>query len=323
MKTMTAMCLALFLLLSSVSAQTSSGPVYQLVGKVVPSDSKLFRNITLVVFLHSSLTPFSVRTFTDSDGGFKFKSLRPGLYTLIVAAAMTGEVTRTIEIGPSFADSKGRVFTTVPFERRPQTISHTVSTTRLRIPDGALSEYRKAQDRLARNETARAIVHLKKAVELAPQFSEALNNLGTIAYQSKSYAEAERYFRQALEQEPDSYAPLVNLGGALLSGGKIEESLTQNLLAVKARPDDALAHSQLGQSYFYLGQTDLAETELKKATALDPAHFSYPQLVLAEVYLRKENPGLAIQELEQFLKLHPDSDRAPNIRKVLQQLRGK
>jgi len=158
---------------------------------------------------------------------------------------------------------------------------------------------------------------------IAPQFSVALNNLGTIAYQSRYYEEVADYFRQALQQEPDGYAPLVNLGGALLSAGKIQEALEYNLRAVKAKPADALAHAQLGQSYLLLGRFDLAEVELKKSKALDPAHFSFPQLVLAELYLRQQNAASAIEELGEFLKLHPDSDRAPNLCILLEKLRGK
>ena len=109
----------------------------------------------------------------------------------------------------------------------------------------------------------------------------------------------------------------------MLSAGKMQESLQYNLLAVKAKPEDALAHAQLGQSYFFLGRLDMAEVELKKAKALDPAHFSYPQLVLAEIYARQQNPSSAVMELEEFLKLHPDSDRAPSLRTLIQKLQGK
>ena len=91
-----------------------------------------------------------------------------------------------------------------------------------------------------------AIEYLKNALDLAPQFSAAWNHLGTIAYQSGEYETAEKHFREALRHDPDSYAPLVNLGGALLSLNRVEEALTINLEAVKERPDDALAHSQLG-----------------------------------------------------------------------------
>jgi Flp pilus assembly protein TadD len=323
MRTRTTAWVVLLMLLSTAPAWAGAERLFQLAGKVVRSDGIPFRGAQPLIFLQSALTPFNVRTFADLDGSYKFKNLRPGIYSLIVAVPLIGEMTRTIEIGHSFADSKGRVTLNLTFDSKPDTTAKTISAAALSIPSSAKTEYRRAQDCLARNDTPNAIAHLKKAVELAPQFSVALNNLGTIAYQARKYEEAASYFRQALEQEPNDYAPLVNLGGALLSIGRMQESLQYNLLAVKARPEDALAHAQLGQSHFFLGQFDMAEVELKKAKALDPAHFSYPQLVLAEIYAQKQNPSSAIVELEEFLKLHPDSERAPGLRILIQKLRGK
>jgi tetratricopeptide (TPR) repeat protein len=241
----------------------------------------------------------------------------------MISIPHNGEQTKTVEIGPSFADKNGKVAIRMTFVRKPQTLVKTVSTAELGLPAKAKTEYRKAASCLEQSDLAGATAHLKRAVELAPRFSAALNALGTIAYQAHNYVEAERYFRRALEQEPDSYPPLVNLGGALLSQQKWQESLNYNLKAVNARPDDALGQAQLGQSYFALGQLDAAEAALKSSKALDPAHFSLPQLVLAAIYMRKQNPELAIREMEEFLELHPDSARAPTVRNVLQDLRRK
>jgi tetratricopeptide (TPR) repeat protein len=315
--------LALLLCLAPVDNAVGAERLFQLAGKVLQQDRKPFRRPLPVVFLQGALTPFSVHTVAALGGGFSFKKLRPGTYTMMVVVPYAGEMVQTIEIGPSFADSKGRVATTVVFERTIQKPSHAVSVGTLTVPDSAKAEYLKAWDRFAKHDLPGGIQHLKKAIAIAPQFSAALNYLGTIAYQSRDYSLAESYFRQALAQEPASYAPLVNLGGALLSGRKVQESLKYNLLAVQARPEDALAHSQLGQSHFLLGQLDLAEVELRKAVSLDPSHFSYPQLILAQIYMLKQNPAMAIQELEEFLKLHPDSDRTPNLLKAIQELRGK
>ena len=105
---------------------------------------------------------------------------------------------------------------------------------------------------------AGAVAHFERAVELAPQFSEAWNHLGTIAYQSRDYPRAESCFRKALDADPEAFQPLVNLGGVSINLGKFEEALQYNLYAALTRPNDALANSQLGMSYFYLGKLDLA-----------------------------------------------------------------
>jgi Tfp pilus assembly protein PilF len=237
-----------------------------------------------------------------------------------------GEARQTIDVGPSFADVKGRVALTL--ELRPAQLNtqalqkrHVVSARELSIPPGARREYHEAQKSLSRRDAAGAVAHLEKAVAIAPQFAVAWNNLGTIAYQGREFARAEQNFRKALEQDPQAFEPLVNLGGALLSEGKFPDALPYNRDAVEARPHDALANSQLGMNYFALGDFDRAEKYLLTAQQIDPAHFSEPQLTLAEIYIRESKPQSAVAELEDFLKRHPDAGNAGEIKKTIEKLR--
>ena len=64
----------------------------------------------------------------------------------------------------------------------------------------------------------------------------------------------------------------MNLGGVLLSQGRVTEALPFNERAVQVRPDDALAQSQLGQCYLALRRLEDAERHLRQAKALDPKH---------------------------------------------------
>jgi tetratricopeptide (TPR) repeat protein len=297
---------------------------YELRGKIIQQDQKGGRRALPLVFIHGSVTPYTARTVADPGGKFKFKELRPGTYTLVVAVPRQGEKQQTIDVGPTLADSRGRIDVTIQIERRlPSEESRAVAATQLSVPDRARREYEKAQERLGQHDVPGAIQYLKNALDLAPQFSAAWNNLGTIAYQSSEYENAEKHFREALRHDPDSYAPLVNLGGALLSLKRPEEALPINLQAVKERPDDALAHSQLGQSYLRVDQIEPAERHLKQAKALDVRHFSFPQLVLAEIYARKEDYAAFVSELEEFLRYHPDSKLAPGVRQSLEKARAR
>ncbi len=314
--------LALLAFASTISyGRQSDKDLYELRGRVLQPEGKPFRDTFPAVSLHGSTTPFAAETLADPSGKFKFKDLRPGMYTLIITVAQVGQLQRTIEIGPTFVDAKKKtVELTVRFDSKTTEDSHTISARQLSVPEGARRQYEKAQDRLRRRDVPGAVECLKKAVALAPQFSAAWNHLGTIAYQSKEYKQAEEYFREALKQDPDSFAPLVNLGGALLSEGKVKQSLDFNLRAVNTRPDDALAQSQLGQSYFLLGQLDDAEQHLKRSKQLDPAHFSFPQLVLAEIYERRNDYAALKAELEEFLRYHPDSALAPAVKESLKRV---
>ena len=111
-------------------------------------------------------------------------------------------------------------------------------------------------------------------MELAPQFATAWNTLGTIAYQTRRFPLAEQRFRHALKQDPTAYEPLVNLGGVLVTVHKLDEALEVNVHAALTRPGDALANSQLGMTYFELGQFDSAVKYLERANARSCAFFA-------------------------------------------------
>ena len=99
------------------------------------------------------------------------------------------------------------------------------------------------------------------------------------------------------------------------------EAWQYNAMAVTVRPNDALAHSQLGMDYFQLGDLDLSVKHLERARAIDPAHFSHPQLFLAEIHLRRGEKSAAAGVLEEFLRYHPDWPQAARMREQIVELR--
>jgi tetratricopeptide (TPR) repeat protein len=311
---------ALVILVALVGAHAEPSR-YELRGRLVPATRAS-------VWLHGATAPFEDSTLADDNGHFRFRGLLAGAYTLGAFVPGRGEMRRTIEVGPSLADARKRIELTVEmhdgeFEGQDSLRRGAiVSAKELAVPERAHSEYEEAEKRLARRDVPAAIAHFERAVELAPQFSEAWNHLGTIAYQARDYVRAETCFRKALNADPHAFQPLVNLGGVSINLGKFEESLEYNLSAALTRPNDALANSQLGMSYFYLGKLDLAQKYLSAAKRLDPAHFSHPQLMLAEIALRRQDRAAAAGELEEFLRYHPDAPEAGKVKAKLAQLRA-
>jgi Tfp pilus assembly protein PilF len=312
--------LLLLLALTATSAFGESEPrVFQLSGTIVQSDGKPLRHIQVMLF--SANTPFSMRTQADAGGDFSFKGLLAGAYNLFVVDPRLGEIDETIEVGPSFADKKGRITRKVIFDRaKAVPPRHGVSVKTLSLPDDARKEYIEALSLAEKRDFEGAVRRLKHAIEIAPQFAAAWNYLGTMSFQTGAYPEAERYFREALRQDGNAFDPLVNLGGTLIALHRYGDALTVNLQAVNARPKDALAQSQLGQSYFHLDRLEEAEVHLKQAKALDPGHFSLPQLMLSAIYRKRGNYAAAISEIEEFLALHPDSVLVPYAQKELASL---
>jgi Tfp pilus assembly protein PilF len=306
----------LFLLVAvAAPAQT----LYEIAGRISPEGRAS-------VSLFGATHPFTASTLTDESGRFTFKKLEAATYTVAVFQPGRGEARQTIEVGPSLADSRNRIPLTITlkdenFDPTSDRRRHSVTARQLAIPDRALRDYMDAQRALEKHDVDAAEKHMEHAVELAPQFAAAWNTLGTIAYQTARFPLAEQRFRQALKQDPTSYEPLVNLGGVLVTLHKLDEGLEVNVHATMIRPNDALANSQLGMCYFQLGQFDSAVKYLERARKLDPAHFSHPQLFLAEIHLRRGEKQEAALVLEDFLRYHPDYPQAEAMRRNIVKLR--
>jgi tetratricopeptide (TPR) repeat protein len=293
----------------------------------LPPRTMISRRARLLLHLSGVSFPFRARTWANHRGEFRFKDVPPGSYTLSIYVPGTGEMLQTVEITESFADEEGRVVKGFSFDQ--ETLqeqsrivnSGVVSVRELSIPRKAKGEFRKAQDRLRDRKVDEAIELLKRAVELAPQFMEAMNNLGTIYFQKGEFQVAEDYFRQALAVEPEAFEPMVNLGGVLLATGSAHEAIEYNQRAQELRPLDALANAQLGLCYFRLGEFTQALEYLEKTKELDPAHFSNPQLTIARIHLRRAQRDAAVRELEDFLAQHPDSEDSESVRTTIEEIR--
>jgi len=292
---------------------------YDLTGHVEPAG-------TVAISLHGALAPLEKSTVSAGDGYFSFSKIPAGTYTLVVSTQARGEMVQTVEVSAGTVDSKGRIDlllqvngATLESEDGRGT-GAIVSATMLSIPDRATKEFEQAQQCLAHSDGACASSHLQKAVEIAPRYVTAWNQLGTLAYQAHAYSDAEADFRKALEFDAGAFEPLVNLGGVLLNLERPREALGYNQQAASRRPNDALANSQLGMNYFAIGEIDAAEKCLKAALRLDPAHFSYPQLTLAEIFLKRNDRAGALDQYRDFLKRHPDSPQAAEVKAKVKRL---
>jgi tetratricopeptide (TPR) repeat protein len=303
-----------------LAAMASAGDLsYELAGYITPAGRAS-------VTLFGATSPFTISSLTNDEGAFEFHQLEPGTYSVAVFFPDRGEARRTLEVGPSTADSRHRVTVTLEFQDADFSLAdalhrHTVTTRQLAVPEKAMRDYEDARQALARRDVESAVRSLEQAVEIAPQFADAWNELGTIAYQTQKFDRAEQCFREALQLDPRAYEPLVNLGGVLVTLNRPDEALSYNIYAVLIRPNDALAQSQLGLSYFEARNYGLALKHLEAARRLDPAHFSHPQLTMAEIHLQRGDRRAAADDLEDFLKYHPDWPTAAKMREKIVQFR--
>jgi Tfp pilus assembly protein PilF len=291
---------------------------YELRGKVLLPGGDPIKVGVPIALIEASSFPFSSRSLIGPSGDFKISNLRLGTYRLTIVIQGWGQMTVSVDVGPGTADDRNRVNRVFEFTPQKDTDGGvTISARQLNLPSAAWRGLSKAEKRLEKHDTDGAIRELQSLVKKYPDFPAAWNRLGTIAYLTGRYVDAERYFSTALKNDPDLYAPLVNIAAAYLNLGKIALALETNQRCVKLRPADPLAWSQLGQTQFVLGQFDEALKNLYRARELDPGHGSFPQLVIAEIHRQRGDFVQVIEVLEEFLLYHPDFAKSDLIRQLI------
>lgn len=143
----------------------------------------------------------------------------------------------------------------------------------------------------SRDSLERAIMLFEKALELDPDYAEAIAALGG-AYNLKAQflsieglnAKAITLLRRALEINPLVADAKMRLGMALLAERSIDEAVEVLKEAVAQQPDDAQAHGMLGRA-LWMGRGEVAAAieELEAAVSLNP-EAGYAYLQLASLY---------------------------------------
>jgi Tfp pilus assembly protein PilF len=264
---------------------------------------------------------FVLQTYFGPDGRFRLTKVPDGQYVVTVRIGRIREIRQTISVLPEFADKKHRVSFKLDVDKAiVQQSAQKANVAALLVPDKARTELRKSFE--AKGDLEKAQQHLEAALKIAPNFEEALNNLGTIYYRKHDFVAAKDLFERALKSNPESFVGRVNLGGALLGLGDFNRALAENTKAATQRPTDSLAQAQLGLSFFYLRKLDEAVPHLEQAKQADPFSPALPGLFLAMIHESRGNTGAAITEYAEFLKMHPNHSASTNIERKLAALKG-
>ena len=130
---------------------------------------------------------------------------------------------------------------------------------------------------LNKGEMERAEFEFKTAVELSPEYAEAVNNLGVLFKMKGQYTEAEKYFKRAIYIDKGYSSAYNHLGTVYLAQGQIEDAIKMIEKAIKKEPAFADAYYNLGICYIEKTKKNpshsyvkFAEHYFKKATELNP-----------------------------------------------------
>ncbi len=118
---------------------------------------------------------------------------------------------------------------------------------------------------------AEGIQEVRDAVVQHPRSAEAWGRLGMMLQAHEYPAKAMECYRQAARLQPDEFR-WPYLLGSLLEGTEKEEAIAAYRQAIEIQPEIAQLRVKLADTLIQVGQSEVAEPELRRALELAPAH---------------------------------------------------
>jgi len=151
----------------------------------------------------------------------------------------------------------------------------------------------------------RAVELIRKAIDINPTYTEALNNLAMALFKAGNLPEAEAVTRDLIESKPGNAKAYEFLGTIQSLQNRLVEAEQTYRKAAELDPDQPVVLCNLGITLNRLERTDEAIDELKRAIRLKPDYLD-AYCNLGGIYLKKGQLDNAIQSYRQTLSRQPD-----------------
>lgn len=310
---------------NQVSAQNTGS----LVGQVMlPGGGHASRVLVSLEFRGSPIQTM----YTSDEGRFSFYQLMHNMYHVVIREKDYYPVDKTIVVRPDLNPITyvSIVLRPIPKdssdqEAPPEPVAGgnphmvTAESYRKKFPPQAVKEFEAGVKEAEKGKTEKALKRYQKAVELAPGFYPAHNNMGTIYLAQKNFEEAEQAFREVIrlnQADANAYFNLGNVFYLTRRYGEAERTIREGLLREALSP---LGNYLLGALLMRAGDLAEAERLLLKALSLDGG-MAVVYLELANLYLLQERKAEAIAQLHHFVELFPRDPMIPKAKEVLARL---
>ena len=187
------------------------------------------------------------------------------------------------------------------------------------FPKAALKEFDRGTENAHKGKLDDAIKHYKKAIELAPNFYPAHNDLGTAYLQKGDLPSAQTEFEAVVKANPSDASAYFNLANAALLSQRYEDGLGYVGQGLSKQPNSGTGLFIQGSLYRHLGRMPEAERSLRNSLQADPS-LANAHLELVNLYRQQENRSAVVAELQAFLKLYPNNPIAPRVKDMLVKL---
>jgi tetratricopeptide (TPR) repeat protein len=260
---------------------------------------------------------------SDRDGKFRFSNLSSAQYTLFIHAQGYIEHRHSVDLLTQTSEYVN-VFlipeSTVTEARRSM---RSIGYVDASVPAEARKEFEKAQTYLYdEKDSAQAMRHLEKAIELHPKFFEAQLSLGTLLMDAGKWEEAETSLQLAVEMNPKSANAFFALGEVCFQQSRLAEA--EKFLRAGLQLDNRSWKAHFALARVYWKNEDLVRTgkQLALTLQLNP-NSSEAHLLAGKVLLRAGKLDDSKFEFEEYLRLDPKGPYADQARATIKSIKGR
>ena len=248
-----------------------------------------------------------MRQTVGSNGRYRFLDLRNGRYEIALEYEGQEIVRITVSVNSPFK-TDFRKDIELQWQRPPQRTKASAISAPYQYSRSTTNDqlFRKAIESSEKKNYEKAMIYLKQIVAKDPADFPAWEELGTMHFITKSFAEAESCYSMALLQKPDFEPALTNLGRVRITLKNYTAAIEVLDRAIKANPKSPQANYFLGEAYLQARLGSKAVPYLKEAIRLDPVTMAEAHLRLAALYNAKGLKDKAASEYLDFLKARPD-----------------
>ena len=255
-------------------------------------------------------------TSTNSSGEFNFALVASGNYVVVATAGMD-QVTERVQVSGWSSMVNLRMPARTPQDGMVG--NSTVSVAQYWIPGKARDEFNKAREALEKGKAEEANKHLARALELSPNYADALTLRGVLKLDQKDVAGAITDLDQAIHADPNCAMAYIVMGSALNSQLKHDEAIRSLQRAESLVPNSWQLHFEMGKSY--IGKNDYPSALHQFDMAQNMGAAAYPVVSLMRGYslLKMKQYPQAADALQAYLQKDPQGPNRQQAQKLLEQ----
>jgi tetratricopeptide (TPR) repeat protein len=287
-------------------------------GVVIGSDGTPVPDVRVEV--RSEQTSRVVATsYTNNSGAFQFAGLPASGYDVMAMRGLS-EAHEHVASGDFGMNLRLRLNTAAGATQADG--NATVSVAQYKVPQKARDAYHKAEEALSKNHPDDVTKDLAKALDIYPDYAEALTLRGVMSLDASHPEAALNDFDHAIRSDPGYSLAYTAMSAALNQLHKFDDALRSADRAITLSPSSWQSYFEMAKAYVGKADYQHALQQLSKAQSFLPKEYAPLHLVRAHVMLALKNYPEGLAELQEFLTLAPQDPNAAAARDAVGKLKA-